>query len=98
MDYFTLEQHSYLVNVERFSGWPNKYHFPGEATSKSLKVCRELFTTYGAPEELSSDGGPQFKAEQFNQFLSNWGVDHRKSSAGYPQSNSRAELGVKNSG
>ena len=96
MDYFTINHHSYLVCVDRFSGWPCVYHFPGEATSTSLiNVCRELFTTYGAPEEIASDGCPQFKATRFGQFLFNWGIHHRKSSAEYPQSNGRAELGVK---
>ena len=54
-----------------------------------------LFTNYGVPEEFSSDGGPQLTANKFQQFLSDWGVKHRLSSEEYPQSNDRAELGVK---
>ena len=97
MDYFSLDVYSYLVTVDRFSGWPCVYHIKnGDATSSILiKICRELFCTYGVPDELSSDGGPQFKAEEFKQFLNNWGVHHRKSSVEYPQSNGRAEVGVK---
>ena len=44
---------------------------------------------------MSTDGGPQFTAEEFTTFLDNWGIKHRLSSVGYPQSNGRAELGVK---
>ena len=44
---------------------------------------------------MSSDGGPQFIAHQFQEFLHQWGVQHRLSSGEYPQSNGRAELGVK---
>ena len=96
MDYFEINRHSYLVTVDRFSGWPCIYHFPGQATSRLLiKTCRDLFIAYGVPEEVGSDGGPQFKAEVFKDFLQNWGIHHRKSSADYPQSNGRAELGVK---
>ena len=58
-------------------------------------TCRSLFAAYGAPEELSSDGGPQFQSTAFKKFLENWGVKHRLSSAEYPQSNGRAELAVK---
>ena len=72
LDYFEINQHSYLVTVDRFSGWPSIYHFPTPATSSLLiKTCRDLFAayTYGVPEELGSDGGPQFKAGIFNKFL-----------------------------
>ena len=71
MDYFSLDAFSYLVTVDRFSGWPCVYHMKnGNATSNILiKICRELFCTYGVPEEVSSDGGPQFKSEVFKQFL-----------------------------
>ena len=69
---------------------------PQRATSKCIiSTLRALFVTYGVPEELSSDGGPQFKAHDFGRFLAQWGVSHRNSSAEYPQSNGRAELGVK---
>ena len=50
---------------------------------------------FGAAEEISSDGGPQFKADTFKTFLRNWGVYHRKSSVDYAQSNGRAEVAVK---
>ena len=64
--------------------------------SKTLiNIFRDLFIAYGVSEEISSDGGPQFKSSQFDQFLKTWGVKWRPSSASYPQSNGRAELGVK---
>ena len=55
-----------------------------------------LFHAYGVPEEVSSDGGPQFTVATFQNFLKNWGVKHQ-SSAFYTQSNGRAELAVKTS-
>ena len=95
-DYFQIGNYSYLDIVDRFSGWLCIYYFRGEMGSTSLvNVLRELFSAYGAPEELSSDGGPQFKACVFKDFLARWGVSHRLSFVSYPQSNGRAELGVK---
>ena len=47
------------------------------------------------PEELSSDGGPEFTASSTCDFLGKWGVKHRISSAYHPQSNGRAEVAVK---
>ena len=96
MDYFELASHSYLVIADRFSGWITIYHFPTRATSSQLiSICRASFKDYGVSEELSSDGGPQFASHEFKRFLEDWGVHHRLSSAEYPQSNGRAEVGVK---
>ena len=96
-DYFFIDLHSYLVYADRFSGWISAYHFkPGQSTHKNLiSTMRALFVDYGIPEELSTDGGPQFIADGFEQFLKKWGVSHRTSSADYPKSNGRAEIAVK---
>ena len=96
-DYFHINDHSYLNIVDRFSGWLCLYYFkPGEMTSSTLiNILRDLFIAYGAPKEFSSDGGPQFISNNLSAFLKDWGVYHRRSSAYYPQSNGRAELGVK---
>ena len=97
-DYFENEGHSYLTIVDRFSYWINIYHFPSTATATSLLTqLRLLFTSYGVPEEIPTDGGPQFSSSAFRSFLKNWSVSHRPSSARYPQSNGRAELAVKTS-
>ena len=51
--------------------------------------------TFGVPEELTSDGGPQFSAGFTQDFLNSWGVKHRVSSVGNPHANCRAEVAVK---
>lgn len=96
LDYFHVGHHTYLSCVDRFSGWITIYSYPNGATSRQLiSACRSIFTAYGVAEEISTDGGPQFKSHEFEEFLKHWGVTHRLSSAHYPQSNGRAELGVK---
>lgn len=97
MDLCYVGNHTYLVCADRFTGWPIIYNIPpGKATAEKLiSICRSIFQTYGAPDELSSDGGPPFTAHTFQQFLRTWGVTQRISSASYPQSNGRAELAVK---
>ena len=95
-DYFEILHHAYLSIADRFSGWVSVFHFTNSATSRQLiSICRILFQTYGAAEELSSDGGPQFMSTAFQQFMKNWGGTHILSSAAYPQSNGRAEASVK---
>ena len=84
---------------DRLSGWPEVYSTPkgsSHAGARGLIAClRKFFSTFGVPEELSSDGGPEFSSSQTGNFLSKWGIRHRKSSAYHPQSNGRAEVAVK---
>ena len=96
-NYFELKGHYHLTIADRFSGWICIYHFPnGSATSSNLIIqCRTLFMNYGAPDEFSSDGGPQFISTVSTEFLQTWGIARCLSSVSYPQSNCRTEAAVK---
>ena len=93
-DYFKYKGCNYMVVVDRYSGWPIVQQ-SRDGSSGLVKCLREVFVTYGIADELSSDGGPEFTAEETQQLLSNWGVHHRLSSVALAHSNGRAELGVK---
>ena len=96
LDYFELRGHRYLVVTDRYSGWISIYHFKHAATAaKLVATLWHLVTNYGIPEEISSDGGPQFESSDFKTFLTLTAAHHRLSSVAYPQSNGRAELAVK---
>ena len=95
-DIFQLNSRYYLIIVDRFSGFLHIFFSKLPPTHKFLiKHLRNVFTRYGRPDQVETDGGPQFKSQEFSQFLNLWGVKHRLSSPYYPQSNGRAELGVK---
>ena len=96
-DYCQKEGTGYLVMVDRYSNWPVVQRVGhGETTSKHLiAALKSHCGTYGIPEEMSSDGGPQLESRETNQFLNAFGIYHRVSSVAYPHSNCRAELGVK---
>lgn len=98
-DYFSLRGVKFLVVVDRFSGWPHIMRATGsdEALgSRGLIRCLKfMFATFGIPEEVASDGGPEFVAEETKAFLRQWGVRRRLSSAYNPRSNGRAEVAVK---
>ena len=51
--------------------------------------------SHGVPEEIASDGGPEFTSELTQKFFTDWQIHHRKSSVAFPHSNCRAELAVK---
>ena len=94
-DYFSYAGHKYLIIVDRFSNWVSVYKTKKEGSEMLIKLLRRHFVTYGASSELATDGGPEFIAFATQKFLKQWGVHHRKSSAHFPHSNQRAELGVK---
>ena len=73
----------------------NRYKEMSGNAKTTCDALRNWFCTYGVPEEISTDGGPPFDSQEYNQFLDNWGIRKRTSSAYYPQSNGRAELAVK---
>ena len=97
-DYFDLKGKCYLVTIDRFSGWPDVRQaekgkeFGAEGL---MRICRDLFATFGVPREMSTDGASQFTSRAFQKFIKNWGISHRLSSAYHAQSNGRAEVGVK---
>ena len=98
-DFFDYGGHHYLVIRDCLSRWVEVVGSPpGSHLAGASGLVRHLptfFATFGVPEELSSDGGPEFTAGCTKDFLSHWGVRHRMSSAHFPQSNSRAEVAVK---
>ena len=93
-DYFHYKGCNYLVVVDRYSNWPIVER--AADGSKGLLDClRRTFVTFGIPDELASDGGPEFTSTSTRAFLQDWGVHHRLSSVAFPHSNCRAEIAVK---
>ena len=80
--------------MDRYSNWPIVEKAVEGATGL-INCLRKTFVTFGIPDELTSDGGPEFSASSTQKFLRDWRVHHRISSVAHPHSNCRAELGVK---
>ena len=81
--------------ADRYTGWLEVFKANSTDFTTIKKALLAWFSTFGVPEELASDGGPPFNSHAFTQFMKDWGINSRRSSAYYPQSNGRAEAAVK---
>ncbi|XP_064098515.1 uncharacterized protein LOC135209691 [Macrobrachium nipponense] len=88
---------NYIAYTDRLTGWLEIAFFPSGATSaKFIPLFRRYFMQWGAPEEISLDGGTNLVSTEMASFLQKWmGVRMRISSAHYPKSNGRAEAAVR---
>lgn len=93
-DFFHHKGTNYLVIVDRYSNCPIVKKSSDGATGL-INCLKRTFVTFGIPDELTTDGGPEFTATATRQFLKVWGVHYRLSAFAFPHSNCRAEIGVK---
>ena len=98
-DFFHYMGYYYLVVADRLSGWVEIQQVnvgTNNAGAEGLcKSLRRMMVTFGVPVEISTDGGPEFIADETTAFFKRWGIHHRRSSVSLPSSNGRAELAVK---
>lgn len=77
-DFFDFSGCHYLVVGDRLSGWvevlSSKAGTTFAGSARLVRYLRSLFTTFGVPEEISSNGGPEFTAMSTQDFLRLWGV------------------------
>ena len=65
----------FFIVMDADSKWPEVHIMSSTTAAKTITVLRELFTRYGLPQQLVSDNGPQFVAEEFSTFLRLNGVN-----------------------
>lgn len=69
-EFFQLGGQTYLVYANQLTGWLEIAHLPSGAPSgKIMKHLRHYFTRWGAPEQLSMDGGTNLVSREMSAFL-----------------------------
>ena len=95
-DLFEIDGYHYLAYVDRLTAFAELAHFPTSTSSYNvINSIREFFHRWGVAEEISLDGANNLQSSEITGWLASWGTNVRKSPAYYPQSNGRAEAGVK---
>jgi len=94
LDLFDFAGSTYLVMVDRFSGWYDVVKLNKLDTAAVLKALGRWTSTYGLPLTIMTDGGPQFRSA-FSSWCDDRQIAHVTSSPYHPQSNGLAEAAVK---
>lgn len=87
-DLCSLDQKTYLIIADQF------FDFIQVSNFNSISIIKELkkwFALFGIPDQIISDGGPQFSSGEFNKFAATWKFHHKISSPQFARSNVLAE-------
>lgn len=82
----------YLVVLHDFySKWPEALASDNVDTKVITDFLQNRFATWGVPEKVVSDNGPQFISEEFESFMKVYGIEHKPTPIYSPQSNGAVE-------
>ena len=85
----------FLLVLDAKSKWIEVFPMSSTTASTTIRALRFLFATHGLPEVIVSDNGPQFVAQEMNDFLKSNGIRHCLSSPYHPASNGEVERAVR---
>ena len=80
--------------IDLYSYFPFVEKLTKLSSTAIIKILTNWFNTFGWPERLRSDNGPQYRSE-FDEFCKKHNIIHENSSPYYPQSNGLSESAVK---
>ena len=80
-----------IVLVNAHSKWPEVVEMKSTTAEKTIEVLRTLFGSYGLPEQVVSDNGPQFISDEFSEFMRRNRIKHIRSTPYHPSTNGLAE-------
>eukprot|EP00731_Ephydatia_muelleri_P006003 Em0003g251a len=82
----------FLIVVDAHSKWPEVIPMASSTTAaRTIEALRLLFASYGVPNQLVSDNGPQFVSKEFADFMAGNAVKHIRVAPYHPASNGLAE-------
>ncbi|CAM5113000.1 unnamed protein product [Natator depressus] len=80
-----------ITLIDYFSKWPEVVFTSQISSATIIKFLSSVFSREGNPKELVSDNGSQITSLEFETFLAQRNILHRRSSLYYPQANGEIE-------
>ncbi|KAL5582963.1 hypothetical protein UlMin_015405 [Ulmus minor] len=82
-----------LVAVDYVSKWVEVVALPTNDSQVVIRFLKKnIFTRFGTPRAIISDGGSHFCNKQFDSLLSKYGVTHRVATPYHPQTSGQVEV------
>ena len=69
---------TYLLVTDAHSKWPEIVKMRSTTADRTIEELRKMFSSYRLPEQIVSDNGPQFVAEEFASFVKANGINTSK--------------------
>jgi len=85
----------FLIVIDAYSRFPWAFPLRSTTSNAIIILLRDLFSTFGPPNLLVSDNGPQLVSQEFEAFLYDEGIRHIKSPPYHPPSNGLCERFVR---
>ena len=93
-DLFQIRHSHFIVLVDCYSNFPFVEKVTKLSSTATIKVLTHWLNTFGWPEHLRSDNGPQY-CTKFYEFCQEHNIVHENYSPHYPQSNGLSESAFK---
>ena len=77
LDTMTLDGRKYLVGMDYFSNYSMVDRLQGISSDCTLKSTRKRFMRHSIPEEVVSDGGPEFDDQMMRELAHKYGFKWR---------------------
>jgi len=84
-----------LVAVDCVSKWVKVVALPINDGNAVMKFLKDIFSRFGTPRAIISDGGKHLCNRQFDFLLSKYGVKHRVATPYHPQTSGQVEVSNK---
>ena len=89
-----MDGRMFLVVVDANTKWLEVIPMKTATALTTVQQLRTLFATFGVPESIVLDNGPQFTGTEFEEFCKKNGIRHVRIAPYHPASNGLAERGV----
>jgi transposase InsO family protein len=93
-DLFEFKGETFLLVVDRFSGFPFSLALRSQSARAVLGQLEKLFAIFGYPRIIRTDSGPCYRSE-FTAWCEGKGIKHEISDPYHPEGNGLAENAVK---
>ena len=81
--------------IDEYSRYPEVEILTTTSAKATIPKLDAIFSRQGIPEILKSDNGPPFNSEEFKNFATLLGFEHRKITPYWPRANGEAERFMK---